>query len=363
MRLTSAKQIPASVQRCAQEQSLGTPRILYEPPQASRLSFFIGPFAILIGVLIIAAYNFLYSTIFSWWPSTQSFLVLFIGLTWLAIGSWIILPALITPRVRIFLCPKGLIYIRRRMDVVRWDRIEQFWKTSKLDKQAHASYTFTIRRNDGVLFLLKDDLPYVERLGGFLEREIVRQLLTRTIDDFEKGQVLQFGAIHLTSSGILLTHEHKLLPWDDVERVDIEDMTLSIGSEGDDWDWATINISGIPNIGLFKAVVEHVIYEPDEPVLSTDSLSQALPAQIVAYNAGFSIFFGALCINKAGISFDNSDEQLPWSEIASFAIGESELMVRRHGSLNDWYTLPLWKISDLPALRELIDYMLRGQVS
>src|SRR5579883_1076168 len=128
MRLTSARQIPAKVQKHADAQQLGTPRILYETGPTTHLHLFVAPLTFLVGAAILVAYYFLYDSIFSWWPAEQAYLVLFIAFAWIGIGLWILLPPLFAPPLRIFLCPKGLISIKRGIQVIRWDRMTHFWK-------------------------------------------------------------------------------------------------------------------------------------------------------------------------------------------------------------------------------------------
>jgi hypothetical protein len=346
MRLTSAQQIPARVQRCAEKRQLGTPRILYEVGKSSHLHIVIGPIAIIIGALIISAYFLFYDSLFSWWPAEQAYLVLLVGVAWFGIACWVMLPPLIAPGVHVFLCPKGLIYIKRKMDVVRWDQITQFSKTIKLDGNARPTCSYNIWREDNTLFVLKDDLPYVDRLAGFLERGVTRQLLPRAIAAYENGIVLEFAGIAITTAGIMLKQDRKRLLWAEVKGIGVDEATVSIYRKGDQWDWATMSISGIPNVGVLKGLVEHNIQSPTQS------------PQIMAYDAGFSVSFGHLRISKAGVSVNNNEEVIPWNEIASFGIGETEVIIRRRGHIQEWYTLPTWQIPEIHALEKLVNYIL-----
>ena len=88
MRLSSAKQIPQSIQVCAHTHKLGSPRIVYEPKGASSLHLIFGPVALLIGGAVIGVYILLYESIFSWWPNWQADLVIGVGGAWLCVGGW-----------------------------------------------------------------------------------------------------------------------------------------------------------------------------------------------------------------------------------------------------------------------------------
>jgi hypothetical protein len=349
MRLSTTEQIPARVRRCAAEHDLGPPRIYYDSRRDARFLVFFGPFALLIGCIIFGLYLYYYERIFSWWPLWQTRVILLIGLAWLLVGIWICLAPLLSPRTHVFLCPGGLVYIRRRIHAIPWKNIQQIWRHIHIDKRTDLSCSYTLLRNDGKRFVLDSNLPHIDRLGGFLEREVTRRLLPATLAAYKMGQAQNFVEIVVSSQGLRLRREPKLLPWKDIERLTIDKATASIYRQGDSWEWAAFSLSGIPNVGVLKGLVDSVIQE----MQSTTS------PHIQAYNAGFAVFFGALSINKVGISVHNGAVKLPWNEIASIALGESELLIRRSGRPDEWYTLPIWLVTDLPALQELIDYVLR----
>jgi hypothetical protein len=361
MRLKSAKQIPAKVQACAQANQLGSPRIVYEPRSVLLLPFIFGSFALLLGVLIVGAYIFLYKSTFTWWPNWQSWLVLGVGIAWLGVGAWITLILVIYPHLRVYLCPKGLIYVKRAYEVIRWDTIETVSKEIVVQNKTDIYCSYTLRRGDGATFELKQDLPYVERLGGFIEREVARHLLPKVISLFKAGKIQEFGDVFVSDKGIGLKSTRRLLHWNELEKLVIDDTSVSIYRKGDSWAWTTVSISAMPNTGVLKGIVRHVKNEIRERILKEVIPIQS--SQMQAYDAGFAISFGKLSLNKAGVSIHNSinEDILPWDEIASFGVGEDEVIIKRSGLLEEWYTLPSWTISDVAGLRQLVDYALWRQ--
>jgi hypothetical protein len=343
------EQIPARVRRYAAEYDLGTPRIYYESRQDTHFQLLFGLGALLISCLIFGIYNYYYERIFSWWPVWQVRVILLVGLAWLAIGIWICLTPLLTPRIHIFLCPRGLIYIRRRMHHIPWQSIQQLRKMVVVNKTNVIAFSYLLVRDDGAHFPLKSNLPHIDRLGGFLEREVSRRLLPKTLAAYKEGQPQDFGEIVVNTQGLLLKRERKLLAWKDLERFTLDKTTASIYRKGDSWEWATLGVAGIPNVGVLKGLVDSMVQEKQSTV----------SPHIQAFNAGFSVFFGALNINKAGISVQNGEVTLPWREIAGVAIGESEVLIRRQGHPDEWYTLPIWQVADIAALKELIEYVMR----
>jgi hypothetical protein len=351
MRLTSAQQIPTRVQRYAGAQRLGTPRILYESARGSRLHIVLGPVTILIGCTITALYNFFYRDVFSWWPVWQALVVLLVGIIWLCIGLWISMAPIISPRIRVYLCPKGLIYLKYRISVIQWDDINQFWKNIHLDEKARVSYSYTLQRKDGATFALTSKLPHIERLGAFLEREVTRHLLAQTIGAWRSGKELEFADIRVNRQGIALQSEQKVLPWRNIDRLTVDKATVSIHRKGDSWEWATLSISGIPNVGVLKGVVDTILQE---------MLHTRVP-QIQAYRSGFTVYFGKLGVSQGGVSLNNDEGLVPWNEVASFGVGESEIIIHRIGLAEKWYTIPTWMVTDAPILKELVEYVLRKQ--
>ncbi len=353
MRLTSEKQIPSKIQAFATLCGLGTPRIVYEKRQVSRYYLFIGPLAIVIGGLIIGTYLSLYENIFSWWMPWKASMVLLIGIAWCCVGLWITLPLLLTPHLRLFLCPKGLIYARRNLEVIHWSHIAQAMQKIDIDKRNHVVVSYIVRRDDGKVFTLKNDLPYIDRLYVFIEKEVARQLLPTALRECDSGIPQKFAAITIFPQGIGLEQEGRVLPWMSFERIELDKTTLSIHSRVGGWDWATVNLSGLPNVEVLLGLVEHYS-KGTANVLQSSSF---IP-QIQAYNAGFTIFFGHMGMNKAGIKLDSNEELIPWQEVANFGISEDAVIIQRHGSMRTWYTVPLWTINDITSLRQLVDYVL-----
>ena len=359
MRLNSAKQIPQNILACARMHRLGSPRIVYEPKGASSLHLIFGPLDLIIGGAVVGAYILLYNSVFSWWPDWQEWMVVGVGVAWLCVGAWIMFVPLIHPHLRVYLCPKGLIYARRTREVIRWDRIAVLSKEIVVHKKTEILCSYSIRRDDGAIFELRHDLPYVERLGSFMEREVARHLLPGAVAAYEADKIQEFADILVSHAGIGLKSTHRILQWSELEKLVIDDTSLSLYRKGDTWAWTTLSISGIPNIDVLKGLVRHIKGEMRRQMLKEFSTPKSL--QIQAYDSGFAISFGKLDLSKAGVSLNNNEDVLPWDEIASFGVGETEVIIKRSGLLEEWYTLPAWAISDVTGLRQLVDYALWQQ--
>lgn len=368
MRL-SARQIPDEIERCALAHQLGMPRILYNTHEESRLMLFLGPFTLLAGSALIATYYILYDSIFSWWPTWQATLIPLIGILWLGVGLWVICSPFIQPQPRVFICPKGLIYTerdgpdyierasRRNRIVMRWDEIEQIFRHISIDKrQKRRAQTYTVQRRDGVVFIFTPELQHLERLGAFLEREAARHLLPKAIASYDAEMSIDFASFTLSPSGVLIKRGRKrgkLFPWSKIVEMVVGDTSVRLYYQGrkktKTHRFASANVA---NISVLKGLITYIKREQER---------NQLP-QVISYKAGLDVSFGRLRVGKAGISIDNDEEVLSWHDVAGIGVGESEIIVRKKSQQDEWLALPIWEIVDAPALRSLLDGIMRGKL-
>ncbi|HZR40167.1 MAG TPA: DUF6585 family protein [Ktedonobacteraceae bacterium] len=293
MRL-SAKQVPLEIEQYALAHQLGMPRIVYNSREESFLSLFLGPFTLLTGSSSIALYYALYDTIFSWWPAWQGTLIPLVGVMWLGVGVWIICSPFFQAKLRVFLCPSGLIYakqtFKQRMEAILWNEIEQIWKDISIDKQdRRIVHAYSLIRNDGSSFVFTPDLLQLERLGAFLEREVTRRLLPGAIIAYDAGKTVDFETLTVSSAGITLRRERKqdrLLPWSSITHIAIGEATVNIYHQDNTrgkTKLKTLPTSRLANVCILKGLVEYIRREQER---------NQLP-QVIAYKAGFEVFFGS----------------------------------------------------------------------
>jgi len=365
MRLTSEKQIPAKIQRYAESNHLGTPRIVYETKSGIQLHFIVGAAAILIGGLIFATYLLLYNSIFSWWPTWKSLMIAIVGIGWLGIGLWIFLTPFFIMQLSIYLCPKGLIYTRGRSltptnDVIRWEQLTQIAKSICIGKHNTVTIVYRLQRNDLRSFDLPDELPYMDRLYGFIEQEITRQLLPQAINALRTANTQIFGELQLTPKGIGIQHGRQILPWQECEKLVVDDTTINIFRTGNPWVWYTLSISDVPNVRILQNLVAYIVSgQMTRGVTPQPDLAAIQTPEILAFEAGYTVFFGKIGIHKMGVSVDGSEKHIPWPEIAGFAITETDVILKRQaGTTSTWHTCHRWQIRNVETLQQLFDYAL-----
>ncbi len=338
-----------SIEQTAAQYQLGLFQTVYEPGKEVWLYRLPGFFALLVGGAILYYFFHAYDAIFSGWPGWQMVFVPLIGSGWIGVGLWVLLAPWISPEQRVFVFQEGLIYRTRKLEVIRWDQMERFWKDIHFDKKMRKISSYIIRRSDRAFFVFAHDLINIEKLGMVLEEELTRRLLPRAITAYNAGDPVLFDDIALSVRWIRVRQGSKKLLWSEFDHIHINETTVEIYKKGPIEAWATLKVSEIPNIGVLKGLIAYAQYE-----IALDQLPQ-----IIAYKAGLPVIFGPLTLSQRGVEINNGRHILPWNEIAAIGVGESEVIIRRKDNPKSWYVLPCWMIPDTPGLKELVNYVMQ----
>lgn len=341
------QQEPPYVLRAATAHQLGPLQTIHEPGREAYLYRFVGLFSVIVGCLIILFFFISYNSLFSSWPLWQAALIPLVGVTWLALAAWIFLTPYIHPRLRIFVYRDGLIYARGKAEVLRWNQMERIWKDLDVGRKGSSVRAYTVRRSDDTLFVFTGELKNVEALGRLIEIEITRRLLPRALASYQAGGPVVFDEIVVSSRGIGVKPGRKLLPWDEFERLSVDKKKIALYKKKADAAWAVINVASVPNVEILQELVAHIQH----------AMSRKQLPLIVDYDAGRVVTFGVLQVSRQGVSIDNGHWLLPWNEIGSIGVGESEVILRRVDRVSEWYALPLWKVTEIDKLKELINYV------
>jgi hypothetical protein len=346
------QQIPLGVLQTAAAHKLGALQAICNSEREAPLLRIIGFSGIGTGCLIVLFSLIAYETLLNRLPLWQALLIPLVGASWMGVGIWIILAPYHSPRLCVFIYTEGLIYVKGKVEVIRWQQIERFWKNIVGSGKTQRILSYKIRRSDDTFFTFTHELATIEILGRQLEAQIERYLLPRAIAAYNAGSPIAFDEITISSHGISVRPVRTLLPWHEFNHLTIDDTSIHIYKQGEDSAWVAINVTDVPNIIILEGLIKHI--------KRTLAINQK--PHIVAYRTGLTITFGKLRISCQGIDISNGKNVLPWSEIAGISIGEREVAIHRQHMGHAWdSTLPIWEISNVAELKELVAYIYNGR--
>ncbi|QBD80643.1 hypothetical protein EPA93_33590 [Ktedonosporobacter rubrisoli] len=347
--VSPAQSIPRAIHRMAARQQLGAPYMACTPRTPMYMYYLVGPLIVIVGIGIITAFALSYS-FFRDWPLWQALLIPLVGAGWIGVGLWIMLTPWLYPRLRVFVCPDGLICLRRKAQIIRWNQVEQLWRSAHREANGKLSYSYRIQLRAGPGIVFASDLCNAEMLGALVEDEIIHNQLNASFADYEAGVPLIFGDIIVSLQGIGLKHMPEIVAWNEVENIDIKDTTMSIYKKGLARAWSQLDIARVANVGVLTRLLEYIKQRPVQPQLP----------QLKAYYAGMYLRFGHLQLSLQGVSLDNGRTLFPWSEIGSIGVGPGEVMLKRRGEPSEWYALSRRMIDDVATLKKVLEHILNS---
>lgn len=192
------------------------------------------------------------------------------------LGLWVQLPPFYRAfRTGVYVCTEGVLTIyKQKEEAIRWDEVKEIYTT-----------------NGSVTRLVKEDrsslaLPFL-LMGGrnqttsfLIVEEVMRPLLPEVLANYERGDVITFGDLKVTQTGISKPGE--LISWNDLGALALEKGQLSVYSlksgktrtndpllpTTDPGTWHVwlkrgtikgVQESSWPNLPLFVALVDRIL--------------------------------------------------------------------------------------------------------
>jgi hypothetical protein len=350
MRRVPEQYLPKAIRQQANTHKLGSLQRIYE--QGTSALFYCLPalFCILFGSLLIGAFQLYYDNTFSSWPAWQAYMIPAIAIGWYLLGLWLLITPILSPIVRIYIFSRGFIYQRRKTEMKRWQQIEVFWKEFRTYKKIKER-RYTLKCDDGSIFVLSSQLEEFELLAQFLDQVIRHHWLAIYISAYYNEEQLDFQEIMLDAHGLYVKSKEQWLSWQSFGGTTLDETALSIYAGEAHKLWMQLPSSQLPNVAALQNLLEHIQMD----------LARYTTPQIIAYLSGALINFGRLSLSPQGVILDNVREILPWNDIASIGIGDSEVIIRRQGTIQEWYAVPLWTIDNAAELKDLLDYIMLHQ--
>ncbi len=179
--------------------------------------------------------------------------------------------ALIDCNLRVYQFENGLVRAKgERVDVIRWDAVAFVIQNvrrrgyyyaiggvlaASLANRNGAPHSVTVQRNDGAVFKFNSTLRHVAQLIQTIQTAVLQAHMPRAMAAYNAGSPVVFGPLTLGQQG--LSNGRELLPWNEVQSVDIKRGQVIVKRVGKTFSWANINIAKIPNVFVFMSMINY----------------------------------------------------------------------------------------------------------
>ena len=120
------------------------------------------------------------------------------------------------------------------------------------------SHVYTLFNRQNERLVLNDVYAKVEELAKAIEQNIYPALYERAAGLYNSGQVLTFGPVAISKSGIQIGK--KTYPWTDVQQVSIQKGVLRVSQKGGGWfSGASAMAASIPNLGVLLSIIDQTV--------------------------------------------------------------------------------------------------------
>jgi len=165
----------------------------------------------------------------------------------------------------------GLVRAKgEQVDVIRWDAVAFVIQNvrrrgyyyavggvlaASLANRNGTPHGVTVQRNDGVIFKFNNTVQHVAQLIQTIQTAVLQAHMPRAMAAYNAGSPVTFGPLTLGLQG--LSNGRELLPWNEVQSVDIKRGQIIVKRVGKTFSWANINIAKIPNVLVFMSMINY----------------------------------------------------------------------------------------------------------
>jgi hypothetical protein len=169
------------------------------------------------------------------------------------------------PTIQLVLFEQGFVYSKKNTAVaVRWEGIDRIYR-SITDHYTNGRYKTTTYRYtitwQNEKLILRDNWPYVPRIGNHITDEVTRVRLPLAIQEVQGGGKVSFGDLEVTAAGIS-NKRHGFIPWTDIEEVQVKKGYVKIRRAGKWLPWSSMAAASIPNLFVFLSLAEGLSRSP-----------------------------------------------------------------------------------------------------
>ena len=162
--------------------------------------------------------------------------------------------------------------------------------------------------------------------------------------------------VHIYTEGLVYLRQRKAeaLRWEQIETIWYEKPEWFV-EDSNDWEYLHIRktngialdiwVKGLSGSSEILATIER------------EFVRIRLPGMIEQYEAGHSIAFGGLSVNKLGLTYQG--ETLAWSQVQSIDVGDQRVEIKKEGKKwGNWFND---RVPNQSLLRELVTHIRSSQ--
>jgi hypothetical protein len=161
---------------------------------------------------------------------------------------------------RVLLFERGFIHVdpAKAATVYRWDVITAVYQhiTNHYYNgvKGRTTHVYTVDGPPGRL-VLNDFWEHIVALGQTIEQEVTNVQVPAALAWIRQGNAVRFGDISLHFNG-LISDKHGMLPWEQIEKVQVQNGYVGVSKAGKWLSWSTTPFSQTPNAFVFLSLVQ-----------------------------------------------------------------------------------------------------------
>jgi hypothetical protein len=164
----------------------------------------------------------------------------------------------------VYACERGLIYTKSNTSPqpMRWESLLVWRAVTKHYRNGiytGTSYSYTLQRDDGYKIVLSNNIKGIADLGKYISDRVTAARFPAYLQAYNAGQALSFGQLTISTQGV--GNGRELLPWNDVNDIDVQSGFIKVKRAGGWFSWKTVAASAIPNLFIFLALSDYVLHQ------------------------------------------------------------------------------------------------------
>jgi hypothetical protein len=256
--MLQSQQITADPSFLGANYQLGNHKATYKP--ATLRQIIVGSMTLLFGVVwTVLVWRFVFHATT---PVALAFVA--VGIIVIGLALWNFWRVYRDRVVRVFIYDDGLIYVGRGavIQTMRWQDIEAVKHNIVVHSDSEGGRTvkhyYTLNCFDGTSLTLDRTFTNVRQLGKTIEVETAHYLYPLILSTYRTTGSATFGPLVVVPDG--LYHRSGLLHWGEIKSIKIDEDRghVTIKQAGKLLAWATVPLRAVPNIEVFRMLIEHV---------------------------------------------------------------------------------------------------------